>query len=86
MVLQKALQQFGPAKGLSQFGPAKGLCTPRSWGAGLFSMALVQKEGSCFLSKHTLPDLESLVAKRHVSAVAWLFRQPYKDYKSCERA
>jgi len=31
MVLQKALQQFGPAKGLSQFGPAKGLCTPRSW-------------------------------------------------------
>ena len=49
-------------------------------------MALVQKEGSCFLSKHTLldtlisnTDLESLVAKRHVSAVAWLFRQPYKD-------
>ena len=56
-------------------------------------MALVQKEGSCFLSKHTRldtltsnTDLESLVAKRHVSAVAWLFRQPYKYYKSCERA
>jgi len=24
-------------------------------------------------------DLESLVAKRHVSAVAWLFRQPIKN-------
>ena len=46
-------------------------------------MALVQKEGGCFLSKHTRldtltsnTDLESLVAKRHVSAVAGLFRQP----------
>ena len=48
-------------------------------------MALVQKEGNCFLSKHTLldtlvsnSDLESIVAKRHVFAVAWLFSQPLR--------
>ena len=48
-------------------------------------MALVQKEGKCFLSKHTLPDtlvsntdLDSIVAKRHVFAVAWLFSQPLR--------